>query len=332
METLRIGERRLSRRNTLRLLGAGAFGLAAGPAVAGAQERPPFPSGPRTHWGRPERMGDGVMATFAAIGSGGRPKRVGVWFTADALSGLAGDDGETGDHEEHQADAGNAFPVHAVDLPMPATLRETDAPIVFAGIDWNPRGHPPFEVYTLPHFDFHFYFVDRATVDADVPPGGCDADGDGQPDAVVPCDVNEKGLKPLAPDQSPPGYVSTEDVVPRMGNHWVLADAPELRGERFTHTLIWGSFDGELTFVEPMITREFLRGLRAGREHMVVTEIAMPEAFPEAGLYPTEYVIRRVRDPDSYVVYLRSFERFPAAESATETNGSSSLSLAGEPS
>ncbi|MEP6495442.1 MAG: hypothetical protein ABJF01_22335 [bacterium] len=29
-------------------------------------------------------------------------------------------------------------------------------------LDWNPAGHEPEHVYTLPHFDFHFYSVSEA--------------------------------------------------------------------------------------------------------------------------------------------------------------------------
>ena len=32
-------------------------------------------------------------------------------------------------------------------------------PYRFMMLDWNPQGHQPPGVYTVPHFDFHFYMV-----------------------------------------------------------------------------------------------------------------------------------------------------------------------------
>ena len=36
-------------------------------------------------------------------------------------------------------------------------------------LDWNPAGHEPAHVYTLPHFDFHFYSITPAEVMAMMP-------------------------------------------------------------------------------------------------------------------------------------------------------------------
>ena len=40
----------------------------------------------------------------------------------------------------------------------------------FVQFDWNPKGHEPEGVYTLPHFDFHFYTVSDAAVMAIIVP------------------------------------------------------------------------------------------------------------------------------------------------------------------
>ncbi|MGG5890768.1 hypothetical protein ACLF3G_27095 [Falsiroseomonas sp. HC035] len=60
-----------------------------------------------------------------------------------------------------------------------------------------------------------------------------------------------------------------------MGAHWVATDAPELNGQPFDKTLLVGSYDGELTFVEPMITRAFLQTL---------TEAVLPVRAPRAAV------------------------------------------------
>jgi hypothetical protein len=161
-------------------------------------------------------------------------------------------------------------------------------------------------VYDVPHFDFHFYLMDRRSVEREIRPGECDVDEDGTPEAEVPCDVLERGTEPLPPAQQPPGYAPTDEIVPYMGNHWVNQQAPEFQGEAFTHTMIYGSFDGQLTFLEPMVTVEYLENLR-GRE---IVDVATPDAFPREGLYPTQYVVRHLRNRDAYVVFLRRFRLF----------------------
>jgi len=57
-----------------------------------------------------------------------------------------------------------------------------------------------------------------------------------------------------------------------------------------------------------MITREFLL-----ERHEEVARWETPDAFPAAGPYPTEYVIRYLDDQNAYAVTLESFERFPAS-------------------
>ena len=49
---------------------------------------------------------------------------------------------------------------------MPA---QNPTPYKFIELDWNPAGHEPAGVYTLPHFDYHFYKIGVAERDAIVP-------------------------------------------------------------------------------------------------------------------------------------------------------------------
>ncbi|MGI8637700.1 MAG: hypothetical protein ACR2KZ_20055, partial [Segetibacter sp.] len=45
--------------------------------------------------------------------------------------------------------------------------------------------------------------------------------------------------------------------VPQMGKHFVDIASPELNGQPFTQTFIYGSYDSKVTFYEPMITLDF---------------------------------------------------------------------------
>lgn len=279
---------RLDRRTVLKTVGAGLFATGLG-TTASAQER--FPPSERTHWGRPKGLGNGVVSTFLTLSQSDAPRFLGLWFTEDALDGLP----EEQSKEEH-----------GLTVPLPQTATNA-VNIEWVTVGWNPEGHVPAGVYDVPHFDFHFFLVEQEEVEQEIPPGSCDTDDDGTADFGVSCDVQERGVEPLPDVQRPDGYVSTDETVPFMGNHWVNQNAPEFNGKRFTHTWIYGSYDGQLNFIEPMITREVLMNLR-GRE---ITDVPTPEAFPEAGFYPTQYVIRYLRRQDAYAVFLRRFRQFP---------------------
>lgn len=74
--------------------------------------------------------------------------------------------------------------------------------------------------------------------------------------------------------------------VPRMGAHWVATDAPELAGRPFDKTMVLGSYDGRLTFLEPMVTRDFLL-----TRPDVVVPIRAPERAEGALSWPGAYSV-----------------------------------------
>ena len=142
-------------------------------------------------------------------------------------------------------------------------------PYRFVGLDWNPAGHVPPGIYDQPHFDFHFYPIAEA-----------------ERDAIVPSDpeFGAKGERVPAAEYVPAGYRKLPGAVPLMGAHWVDPKSPELNGEPFTRTFLYGSWDGELTFAEPMITKAFLE-----TKPDFQAPIAVPARYAAAGRYPTEY-------------------------------------------
>lgn len=207
------------------------------------------------------------------------PTRLGVSLDAEAL-------------DSHSEGDGDPMTTEGNERARPHFADGHGTPFEFVGVWWNPDGHPPEGVYDVPHFDFHFYHVAESDVD----------DIEGSPlfgGSDVPT--------PVAPDQYPAGYFPDHSVVPEMGLHWFDSSAPEWSGGSFSHTNIYGSYDGDLIFVEPMITKEFLEGMAECES--VTTEIATPERFPEAGQYPTAYSISHP-DSDTFEVALESFEEF----------------------
>ena len=103
------------------------------------------------------------------------------------------------------------------------------------------------------------------------------------------CGDVKRASRPVAAQYLPSGYIDVGAVVPRMGNHLLDSRSPELKDSLpFTSTFIYGAWEGELIFWEPMITLDFLRNTA----HTCMG-IAQPQAFRQAGYYPTEYCVRQ---------------------------------------
>ena len=128
-----------------------------------------------------------------------------------------------------------------------------------AMLDWNPMGHEPDMVYTLPHFDFHFYTVTEAAQMA-----------------IMPTDPQYEAKLEKMPAEAfrPVGNIKLPSGVPMMGAHWVDPTSPELQpppnNKTFTRTFLYGSYDGHFIFYEPMITKvhiESVKSVAGGHHH-----------------------------------------------------------------
>jgi hypothetical protein len=146
------------------------------------------------------------------------------------------------------------------------------SPFNHVGMGWNPSGHEPEQIYGVPHFDFHFYMPTPETIQAipayDAAPGKFD----NWPETAY----------------FPANYLNVGGGVPQMGAHWVDVTSPELNGNPFTQTFIYGSYDGEVTFYEPMITLEFLKNTSN-----FVRAIPQPEKVQKSGYYPTKLKVEK---------------------------------------
>jgi hypothetical protein len=176
-------------------------------------------------------------------------------------------------------------------LQLPAEPSESaQLPFKWITVNWNPAGHRA--PYAKPHFDFHFFAWERERIDA-IAPGRCGE--------LVDCADFERASRPLPPEYLPAGHIDVGAVVPRMGNHLLDSRSPEMADSLtpFTRTFIYGAFEGELIFWEPMITLDFLR--RTSEECFGISQ---PRAFKRAGYYPTRYCVRHDRRNDSRTVSL----------------------------
>lgn len=188
-----------------------------------------------------------------------KPLEVGISIDEAALNSVpVGEDGE-GDHDMHE---NNYF------VSLPAKAKEV-TPFKTIMLNWNPAGHEPDEIYTVPHFDIHFFLANEQEVA-------------GMTDMT-------KILNAPAPAYIPSNHISGAPV-PMMGLHWIDATSPELSGSApFTQTFIYGSYDGQIKFYEPMITLDFLKNT----VHFERT-IPQPAKYQQAGYYPTKMkVVKR---------------------------------------
>ena len=170
-------------------------------------------------------------------------------------------------------------------LPLPTGAPAT----VFdhVGVNWQPTGHMPVGIYTIPHFDVHFYLITPQ-----------------QRDAITPSDpqFGAKTARQPTTEERPMGYTLDLAAIPRMGVHAGAIDAAENRGLPFTTTFVYGFFDGGMIFLEPMLTRAYL----LSRPDTTI-KISTPARYPKSGAYATAYAIRYDAAAKEYRVELRDF-------------------------
>jgi hypothetical protein len=266
-----------------RLAGAAAASAAlALVLLAACSDDATAPGAARLVYGPSQPLGDGTARTYVALDRAGAPVSVGVAISATAMQGLP------------------MTPMPG--MPMAAMLNLTlPAEAAPAGydhvmLDWMPTGHEPNGVYTLPHFDLHFYTIPVA-----------------EQNAIVPSDPQfaAKLAKMPAEEYRPAGMIMLPGGVPMMGAHWADPAAPELQpppnAQPFTRTFFYGSYDGHFIFFEPMITKAHLESFRTGAP--VEVPLKVPARYERPGYYPTKYRIAFDAAAQEYRVSLEGLVR-----------------------
>ncbi len=227
---------------------------------------------PSVAYRTPVVVGSGTARSFVAADAAGKPTEIGVALTETALTGLP---------------ATPAFGT-MFDVALPTSSAATQMPFDHISFDWNPNGHEPAPIYSAPHFDAHFYMQPSAAQHA------------------IILDDPKGDILPAA-NKLPGGYITPPNVapgrtVPMMGRHWVDPSSPEYApGGSFSHTFIYGSYDGRVTFIEPVFAKALLvPGLN------VVQAIKQPAAYEVTGKYfPTNYTIRHDATTHEYIISLK---------------------------
>jgi hypothetical protein len=265
-----MGGRRLLR--GAGLIFAACTALALLPACGG-ESTPASNSG--TFFGPSQPLGNGTVRTYTTLDEGGRPTEVGLRLTATALDGLP--ETSTG-----------LPPTLMLDFPDQASATAFDHVM----LNWNPQGHEPPELFGKPHFDFHFDMVDMATIQA-----------------IIGSDPDYAAKAERAPESKyvpqdfvvPPGAPAAAQAVPGMGVHLIDFSDPTLvpGSYDFKHIVINGTWDGRYTFIEPMITREWLLTNPTSEQ-----PLKLPQAYQKSAYYPTTYNVHVDEQSKDYVISL----------------------------
>jgi hypothetical protein len=210
-----------------------------------------------TFVGESKPLGKGQVRSWVMLDGSGNPTAIGLTFNEAALSSLPAEPPPGAEGTE-------------ISLALPSQAARTAFNHV--GLWWNPHGHPPEKIYDTAHFDFHFYMISEQERN------GITVQGD---------DVARSNKQPAA-EFVPEGYIYIPDsAIPRMGAHWVNPLSTELHGQTFTRTFLYGSYNGQLIFGEPMITKAFLE-----TKTDVTEPIKLPAKYARHAYYPTKYSIR----------------------------------------
>lgn len=278
----------IERRPFLKTVGLGVAGTALMTGSAAAHPKPQKRHD--YHWCDSVRVGDGTVGTYATTNRAGKLSSLGVYLDADALAAF-----DTDGEEPHEGVEAHLHFPDEVDTHQ----------FTFLGLHFNPQGHPPTDIYTVPHVDFHFYMMDEADVAA-IPFGPATY-------AIPEAQMPEDYMRLPALDTDNDNMPDTPLVEPVMGEHLADVSSPEFQpGGEFSHTMIYGAYDpdgdgvGRLTFVEPMITNAFLDELTEELE----VDMKVPEEYFTADDYPTQYVITPSSDGGVYVS-IDGFDEFP---------------------
>ena len=236
----------------------------------------PRATGLSARYGAAVALGNGQARTYVLTDrQSGRPVEVGVALSAEALDSLP--------RLSPEHAPGTHGPSREYLLELPA---DNPTPYRFVEVDWNPMGHGG--PYTAPHFDFHFYRVPLAVRNEIVLEDPAFA---------------EKAARLPAAEEMPAGYVSTHVLlqttpagmtVPRMGLHWLDIKSPELppANRPLTATFIVGSWNGQVIFDEPMVTRDFILAQRTGPASADSIPLPLAKRYVPAGYYPVSYAVR----------------------------------------
>ncbi len=199
----------------------------------------------------------------------------------------------TGPGQSSTLPTGPCQTIYRFDYPKITTPGEATEPLFkYAEIDWNTEGLPrgPAGSFVSPHFDFHFYLRPKSWVDAHLrcrSTNGRTCD----PEKTSYAQMRRFLAAPPAADV-PPGYFpGVESSIPDMGLH-SLDGRVDWSIEEVNHNpvLLYGSFDGELLFVEASVTQYNLHDVIEAPSHTASYAYRQPHRY-EQPAWPSRFTL-----------------------------------------
>ncbi|MBB1284428.1 DUF5602 domain-containing protein [Flavisolibacter sp. BT320] len=222
----------------------------------------------KTYRSTPVSLWEGKATAWISVNRVGVPVELGLEIAPKALDGLP----ETN------------FSVAKV--PLPAIAKEL-TPFDHIQIDWASQGHgmpgPTGPAFMGPHYDIRFFMTtleERMQIPA-------------------PTDPTAKfNILPPA-GYMPANYFAGRSALPGIGLHWT--DGQGFNG--MTRAMVLGTYNGEFTFVSPIVTAEELLSGNASS-----TPFGQPQYFQESNTYyPTTYNIYQDKEGKKHQVTLSGF-------------------------
>lgn len=233
-----------------------------------------FAAEPNVFIGAPVAVGNGSAWVMVTANARNEPESVSVVMTKEALQGLPAFDANK--------------PAWEFPISMPEAGPRTGYEHVV--LDWNPAGHIPEGVYSVPHFDVHFYLIKNEEREA------------------ITFHGDDRQLAMAAPDEQlvPAGYVIPPDAaVDGMGMHGLDPAGGEFHGQPFSHNFIYGYYRSELMFVEPMVSLGYLESLADS-----TTPVKKPQRYSYPAWYPAAYRIGFDSGKGEYTIALLELQRY----------------------
>lgn len=257
-------------------------------------------TGPCAQYGESATLGDGSYRVFSQT-EGHKPLVIGLIGTDKLYQTVPTGEPYTdhlwcydknGDGQiEEMAEDGSmeCSGGHERAMALNATFKKkVKTPFTYVLVNWNPMGHS-MPIWNVPHFDVHFYMNSNAERLA-IKPGPCWV--------LIDCALTDKASNLPAAKYIAPNYTNDlQAYEPGMGNHLVDSTSPELPSNGgdaslFTKTWMFGSWDGQITFYEPMVRKTIYDGLIDGTVADSCSAIPRPPAVQKTGWYPTKYCVR----------------------------------------
>ena len=217
--------------------------------------------------GTSELVGNGVVAAYIRFLQDGSPDQVGITLTYSILTGLDN--------------------VNEKSVTLEFDKSTNNTPFDHITFKWEPNGHPPQGIYTLPHFDVSFYLISEAD----------------QNNIRVTGTDSATAYKTPEADKVPAGYALLPNSgADSMGVYYYDTTAAEFHGAKFTKSFLYGFYNASMIFMEPTVTKEFLDGKNYFRG-----TIKQPKSYPKPGYYPQTFIITNNPSQKLFAIYLTDF-------------------------